>query len=61
MTSQLDIYRTARELIDQHGDEALLVAKMRADALVDSHDAKSAAVWLGVVRAIKVLTSKPDG
>jgi hypothetical protein len=59
METHLDIYQTARELIEQHGDEALLIAQMRADVLSHHHDAKSAAMWLGVVRAIKVLTSKP--
>ena len=32
MTSDLDIYRTARLLIEQHGDEAPIHAAMRAAA-----------------------------
>jgi len=59
--SQLDVYRTAKELIDQYGDEAPLIANMRADALSARHDVAAAAMWLGVMRAIKVLTSKRRG
>jgi hypothetical protein len=39
MTSQLDIYQTAKALIEEHGDEAPLIAKMRAEALSSRHDA----------------------
>ena len=61
MTSHLDIYRTARALIEQYGDEAPLIAKMRAEALSARHDVEGAAMWLGVMRAIKVLTKTPEG
>ena len=33
MVDDLDIYRSANELIKQHGDEALVYAAMRADEL----------------------------
>ena len=33
MTSDLDVFRTARLLIKQHGDEAAIHAAMRADAM----------------------------
>lgn len=35
MTSDLDIYRTAPVLIREHGDEADLVAAMRADSFLE--------------------------
>ncbi len=34
MTSEIDIYRTAGELIRQHGDKATIHAAMRADELM---------------------------
>ncbi len=39
MVDDLDIYRAANELIDQHGDEAPIHAAMRADELM------GAATW----------------
>jgi hypothetical protein len=61
MTSQLDIYRAAQVLLKQYGDEAFSIAMKRANALAD-HDIEGAAMWLGVMRAIRALTSTtPDG
>ena len=53
MTSDLDIYRTASVLIREHGDEADLVAAMRADEFLDKGDIDGSAVWKRVLRAIK--------
>lgn len=53
MTSDLDIYRTASVLIREHGDEAELVAAMRADSFLDAGDIDGSAVWKRVLRAIK--------
>ena len=60
MTSQLDIYQTAKALIEEHGDQAPLIAKMRAEAMSSRHDVAGAAVWLGVMRAINVLRKIPE-
>ena len=38
MTSDLDIYRAAKLLIDKHGEEAALYAAGRADQLLDEGD-----------------------
>ena len=38
MTSDLDIYRSANELIKQHGDAADIEAAMRADELLVTGD-----------------------
>jgi hypothetical protein len=59
--SQLDIYRTANVLLKQYGDEAFLIAMKRANVLADQDDIEGAAAWLGVMRAIRALTSAPDG
>ncbi len=38
MTSDLDIYRTASLLIEQHGDQATIHDAMRADELLEAGD-----------------------
>ena len=44
MTSDLDIYRSANELIKQHGDAADIEAAMRADELAADGDMEDQAV-----------------
>ena len=62
MTSDLDIYRSANELIKQHGDAADIEAAMRADERLAAGDMDGRAVWLRIVMAIEELLSKerPD-
>ncbi len=50
MTSALDIYRTAKLLIDQHGAEAPIHAAMQADAMLEKGDMDGRAVWLRACR-----------
>ena len=57
-TLDLDIYRTARLLLDQHdGDEeaAVVDAAVRQDELLDNGDLEGANVWLRVIHAVKEL------
>ncbi len=63
MTSDLDIYRSANELIEQHGDAADIEAAMRADERLAAGDMEGEAVWLRIGRAIEELLSeeRPDG
>ena len=63
VTSDLDIYRCANELIKQHGDAADIEAAMRADERLAAGDMEGEAVWLRIVRAIEELLSKerPEG
>ncbi len=58
MTSDLDIYRSAHELIEQHGDAADIEAAMRADERLAAGDMEGEAVWLRIVKAIAELLSK---
>ncbi len=44
MTSDLDIYRSANELIKQYGDAADIEAAMRADELMETGDMEGRAV-----------------
>ena len=46
MTSDIDIYRSAHELIKQHGDAADIEAAMRADQCLAAGDMEGRAVWL---------------
>ena len=54
----LDIYRSANELIKQHGDDAPIHAAMRADELLEAGDLDGQAVWKLILKAIEKLQSK---
>ncbi len=58
MTSDLDIYRSAPELIKQYGDAADIEAAMRADELMEAGDMEGRAVWLRIVKGIEELMSE---
>ncbi len=58
MTSDLDIYRSANELIEQHGKDAPIHAAMRADELMETGDMEGRAVWIRIVKAIEELLSE---
>ncbi len=62
MTSDLDIYRSATELIKQHGDAADIEAAMRADERLAAGDMEGEAVWLRILKAIAELLAekRPD-
>ena len=61
MISDLDVYRSAKLLIDQHGDEAPIHAAMEADAMLDKGDLDGAAVWRRIVGAINELLEERPG
>ncbi len=63
MTSDIDIYRCANELIEQYGDAADIEAAMRADERLAAGDMEGEAVWLRIVKAIEELLSeeRPEG
>ncbi len=58
MTSNFDIYRSANELIKQHGEAADIEAAMRADERLAAGDMEGEAVWLRIVNAIAELLSE---
>ncbi len=62
MTSDLDIYRSANVLIEQHGDAADVEAAMRADECLAAGDMEGRVVWKRIVKAIEELLSeeRPD-
>ena len=55
MVSDPDIFRAAKLLIDQHGEEALLRAAERADLLLEDGDTEGAAIWRRILAAIEEL------
>ncbi|MCH8156005.1 MAG: hypothetical protein IH786_12280 [Proteobacteria bacterium] len=62
MPSEIDIYRSAKLLIDQHGEDAPIFAAMQADKCLEGGDLDGKAVWMGVIRAIKeLLDQQPPG
>ena len=52
---EIDIWRTARVLMTQHGEAAGFAAAQRADALFAKNDYAGVAVWMRVGRAIEEL------
>ncbi len=52
MTSEIDVYRSAKLYIDQHGEAAAIEAAMKADAMLDKGDLDGAAVWRQIVAAV---------
>ena len=61
MTSDLDIYRSAHALIQQHGEAAAVEGAMSADAMLDEGDLDGAAVWRRIVAAInELLDTRPQ-
>ena len=62
MTSDIDIWRAAKLLVDRYGDGALVEAMKRADALAAQGDAAGKVAWLRILEAIEELQSTvPSG
>ncbi len=55
MTSDIDIYRSAQILVKQHGQDALIHAAMRADAMLEAGDLDGCAVWKRILRVVEEL------
>ena len=58
MVDEIDIYRTANELIKQHGNDAPIHAAMRADAMLEAGDMDGQAVWKRILAAVDELLSE---
>ncbi len=63
MTADLEIYRSAKLLIDRHGDDAVIEAAMMADKMLEKGDLDGLATWNRILRAIEELRSgkRPEG
>ncbi len=53
-----DIWRTARLLIDQQGEDAALHAAQMADELLEKGDIEGQSVWMRVLKAIESFQEK---
>ena len=61
MTSALDIYRSAKLLVDRHGEEAPIHAAMQADTMLDAGNLDGQAAWLRILKAIEeLLNTRPS-
>ena len=61
MLTDLDIYRSAKILVEQHGADAKHEATRRADALRDKGDLDGQAAWMRILGAVKeLLQARPD-
>ncbi len=57
MITELDVHRTAKLLIDQHGEAAaILTASDKAEKLWREGDAEGAATWERVARAVAAVS-----
>jgi len=61
VVSDLDIYRSAKVLLDQHGEGATREAETRAESLAAKGVAEGAAVWRRILVAVRELQrDSPD-
>ncbi len=55
MISDLDIYRSAKVIINQYGKDAQIHSTMRASAMLDKGDLDGYAMWKRILRAVEEL------
>ena len=61
MITDLDIYQSAKILVEQHGAGALIEAALKADELLDAGDLDGRAVWLRIRTAVLEILKPGDG
>jgi hypothetical protein len=61
LVSDIDIWRTAAEMLKGYSDTADIEAAARADALQDKGDLEGQRVWLRVLKAIDELQKVQPG
>jgi len=61
MISDLDIWRAASLLIQQHGEDAEIEAAKRADQMLERGDLDGQVVWKRIRRAIVELQAPAKG
>ena len=53
MLGEIDIYRSAAVLIKKHGDDAVIEAARRADAMLDRGDLTGQRIWKAIIKVIE--------
>ncbi len=61
MVTELDIWRSANLLVQQHGDLADLEAAQRADAMLEQDNTAGRRVWLDILEKVKELRRVEPG
>ncbi len=63
LTDNKEIYRSAKLLIDRHGENAVIEAAIRADKMLEAGDLDGLATWNRILRAIEELRAgkRPEG
>ncbi len=61
MNRDKETYGVAKVYLREHGEDAVIEAAMRADALLDAGDMDGRNVWLRVIEAIKEMSSPSPG
>ncbi len=59
--NDIDIYRSAKQLIGKYGDKAAVIAIKRASQMLDADDVDGYAVWKRIRQAIEQLESTKPG
>ena len=61
VVDDLDFLRSAKLLVDQHGEDAGLEAAMRADRLLAAGDMDGKRAWVRIIAAVEELQrTKPE-
>ena len=58
MIPEIDVWRSAQEMIRQHGEDAAHQAHVRASALTEQRDSAGGAVWRRIREAINQLQNE---
>lgn len=53
MVSDVEIYQTAKLVVDQYGDSALIEASLRQDKMLECGDLDGARIWERISDAIE--------
>lgn len=61
MTSDTDVYRSAKYMIKEYGDGAATFVARWADYLLEKGDVKGQRTWLRILNAIEELSSTERG
>jgi len=57
---EIDVWRAARTLVDQYGDDAPVHAAMRVDDMLERGDLEGRRVWKRILVAVKDLLRERD-
>jgi hypothetical protein len=61
MIAEWELWACANHYVGQHGDDAPIIAAMRADELLAQGDLDGFRTFLSIVRRIEVLLEEPTG